>query len=109
MRWIAAALGLLLCVLTYKATAHDQYGQLRNPTTGALCCNERVEHENGHVTGDCRPTGAEFHDGTWFVRINGVRMAVPQTALIDPLPDGRCHVCEMFGNIFCFAPCAPRI
>lgn len=88
--------------------AHDQYGDWKQPDTGQSCCNERKEHD-GHVTGDCRPTAAwQDGEGIWWVRANGQNISVPPNKILPRRPDGRCHICEMHGIVFCFAPCDVR-
>ncbi len=98
MRWIAAALGILLCFLTYKATAHDIYHHWRKPDNpGVSCCNNN----------DCRPTRAFMgDDGLWRAWDGYKWLTVPREVVLptDYGQDGRSHLCEMNGYVFCFSP-----
>jgi hypothetical protein len=104
----AAILVLLLMAATVvtlrPAHGHDIYKDWK-AQSGASCCSERKEH-NGHVTGDCRPVRAvQDMNGNWIAYENGRPLPIPDHA-IRPIksPDGRSHLCEMHGHIFCFVP-----
>ena len=72
---------------------------------GGSCCSERKEVD-GYVTGDCRPARAvQDMDGNWIAYSDGKEYRIPPQA-VRPIqsPDGRSHICEMHGHIFCFVP-----
>ncbi len=84
------------------AELHDVYKAwhpLDNPKTS--CCNNA----------DCRPTRAYVDDnGTWRAW-NGLRwLLVPSDRVLptDFAGDGRSHLCENAGYIYCFTPAPPR-
>lgn len=104
----AAILALILMAaiaVTRPAHGHDIYKDWK-AQSGASCCSERKEHPSGDVTGDCRPVRAvQDMDGKWIAYENGRQFPIPDHA-IRPIksPDGRSHLCEMHGHIFCFVP-----
>jgi hypothetical protein len=108
MKWWVLAAAIILWASTFLAVpaqAHDQYKDWK-AWDGGSCCSERVEHPNGHVTGDCRPVRAtQDMDGNWIAYERGKEYRIPPQA-IRPIqsPDGRSHLCEMHGHIFCFVP-----
>jgi hypothetical protein len=84
------------------AEMHDVYKAWHppdNPKTS--CCNNA----------DCRPTRAYVDDnGTWRAW-NGLRwLAVPPDRVLptDFAGDGRSHLCENAGHVYCFTPAPPR-
>lgn len=99
------ALILAIAVTPRPARGHDIYKDWQTGS-GASCCSERVEHPNGDVTGDCRPVRAvQDLDGNWVAYEGGKEYPIPAQA-IRPIqsPDGRSHLCEMHGHVFCFVP-----
>lgn len=102
MRWLAAV--LIVVGLSIDARAHDIYGDWK-AASGASCCSERKE-KDGHVTGDCRPVRAiQDMNGNWIAFEGGQEYPIPEHA-VRPIksPDGRSHLCEMHGHVFCFVP-----
>ena len=82
---------------------HDWYEKLKQPGTGFSCCNGTI---NG-VEGDCRPTRA-FVDGEghWRAWNGSAWLMVPQERVLpaDYAGDGRSHLCEKQGFVYCFTP-----
>ncbi|MFO1081853.1 MAG: hypothetical protein U1E23_14640 [Reyranellaceae bacterium] len=78
----AATAIAVLGVLVVAAYAHDPYGSWRQPDNPAVsCCNGQ----------DCRPTRAYLgEDGRWRAW------------------DGRSHLCEAGGHVYCFSPTSPK-
>lgn len=106
--FMAATAGFVMFIaivfLVKAARAHDQYKDWTS-WDGGSCCSERKEHD-GHVTGDCRPVRAvQDMDGNWVAYGDGKEYRIPPQA-IRPIksPDGRSHICEMHGHVFCFVP-----
>lgn len=92
-------LGLGIMQFGGPARAHDQYHDWKIPGTTTSCCNDR----------DCRPTSAwQDINGGWWVRTNGQDISIPERVILPKQPDGRCHICEANGTVFCFAPCDVR-
>lgn len=91
--------------VTRLAHGHDIYKDWK-AQSGASCCSERKEHPSGDVRGDCRPVRAvQDMNGNWIAYENGRPFPIPDHA-IRPIksPDGRSHLCEMHGHVFCFVP-----
>ena len=91
------------------AQHHDMYKDWQRPDGGGSCCNAQSSDD---PNGDCRPTTAYMgDDGLWRARIkpgpNGL-VIVPRNRILNRAADGRCHVCERFGAVFCFQPCDPK-
>ncbi len=78
------------------AEHHDQYEQWKQPDNGASCCNNA----------DCRPTRARMTDRETWEAWNGYRWIPipPLKVLRMQSPDGRSHLCESNGAVFCFLP-----
>lgn len=95
------------------AANHDQY---RNWSThsGASCCKARVEREDGQITGDCRPTHARYMTDHWEAWNGDMWLYIPAEAMAPyaQIPahteDGRSHLCEVNGYVYCFVPAEPR-
>lgn len=86
---------------------HDWYEKLKQPGSGASCCNGTI---NG-VEGDCRPTRAyQKDDGNWYALLDGRWIQVPPKVVLQQLaPDGRSHICaNKTGNIYCFLGGSPK-
>ncbi|CAB4168038.1 hypothetical protein UFOVP860_89 [uncultured Caudovirales phage] len=89
------------------AQQHDIYRDWQHPTTRASCCNAQTADGQG----DCRPTRAYFGDDGLWRAWNGRRwLTVPKDRLLptDFAGDGRSHLCELHGNVFCFTPAGPK-
>ena len=89
------------------AENHDWYQGLKQPGTGASCCNG----SSGGVEGDCRPTRAYVDDdGVWRALIDGRWTVVPPRAVLQSLaPDGNSHICAgRSGTIYCFIGGSPK-
>lgn len=96
---LAVALGVLAVVLVLglpRARAHDPYTRWMVPGTFVSCCNQQ----------DCRPTRARMTDRETWQAWDGSRwLDVPADRVLRfPSPDGRSHLCEMNGTVYCFMP-----
>ncbi len=85
------------------AEFHHLYKSWRTPGNPAVsCCHDE----------DCRPTKAkQDEDGNWLAW-NGYKwLRVPHRALMPPnvAGDGRSHICERQGFVYCFTPAEPKI
>lgn len=91
-----ACAALLILLLAVPALSHEPYSQWRIPTTGGSCCNDR----------DCRPTRArQDMDGRWEAWDGWRWLPVPPLSMLPiESPDGRSHLCESNGAVFCFVP-----
>lgn len=95
-----ATTGLVLFVIgvlwSAAVWAHPPYEHWRIPTTGGSCCSDR----------DCRPTRARMDaDGRWEAWDGWRWLPVPPLSVLSiPSPDGRSHLCEANGAVFCFLP-----
>ena len=84
------------------AEMHDVYKAWHppdNPKTS--CCNNA----------DCRPTRAYVDDnGTWRAWNGLFWLPVPPDRVLptDFAGDGRSHLCESAGHVYCFTPAPPR-
>ena len=97
------AIALLLSIATAAgARAHDIYKNWHPPNNPATsCCNDS----------DCRPTQAWLGDDDLWRAWNGSTWLVipPERVLpTDYAGDGRSHLCEKVGTIYCFTPAPPR-
>lgn len=89
---------LLLCI---PAKAHDGYDNWLQPRSKLSCCNNN----------DCRPTRAYKDEAGYWHAWNGTKwLIVPPYALLesDLKKDGRSHLCESNGVVFCFSPAEPK-
>ena len=77
---------------------HDIYQHWRPPLNpGTSCCNDA----------DCRPTRAFVDDhGQWRAWNGSAWLMVPQERVLptDYAGDGRSHLCEKEGFVYCFTP-----
>lgn len=89
-------LALILLLAAGPALGHDGYELWKQPANGASCCDSR----------DCRPTRARMDDAERREAWDGRRwIKVPPGAVLPmKSPDGRSHLCEMNGAVFCFVP-----
>ena len=84
------------------AEMHDSYKAWHppgNPKTS--CCNNA----------DCRPTRAYVDEnGTWRAWNGLFWLVVPPERVLptDFAGDGRSHLCENAGHVYCFTPAPPR-
>ena len=89
---------VMLGALISSALAHDIYHQWRKPDNpGVSCCNDN----------DCRPTRAYLaDDGLWRAWDGAKWLTVPREVVLptDYGGDGRSHLCEQGGYIYCFTP-----
>ena len=86
---------------------HDQYRYWIRPFSGLPCCNTMPDG-----TGDCRPTKSFMgDDGIWRAWVGLSWIRIPESAVLPPdlLMDGRAHLCERAGSIFCFSPSQPKM
>ena len=89
------------------AENHDWYRDLKQPGTGASCCNGTTSG----IEGDCRPTRAYIgDDGVWRALIDGHWTVVPPRVVLQNLaPDGNSHICaNRSGSIYCFIGGSPK-
>lgn len=95
---------LVIASMPRPAYGHDIYKDW-TAWDGGSCCSERKE-KDGHVTGDCRPVRAmQDMDGNWIAYGDGKEYRIPPQAVRSiKSPDGRSHICEMHGHVFCFVP-----
>lgn len=111
-RFISIALGAVLLSLPAlsqtgrhgdgHAAMHDQYREWTQPDNGVSCCHDE----------DCRPTRAyRDEDGQWHAWDGKRWVAIPPNKLLptDKAGDGRNHLCERWGTVYCFSPTSPRI
>lgn len=99
-RAVATLVGLVLFVVGVLWSAavwgHEPYSGWKSPTTGASCCDHR----------DCRPTRARMDEqGRWEAWDGGRWIKIPPANVLRmKSPDGRSHLCELNGAVFCFVP-----
>lgn len=88
------------------AEHHQEYQHWKQPDNGGSCCRALTPDD---PNGDCRPTVGYMVDGQWMARVAPGRFVpVPASKILRRQSDGRCHVCERGGTIYCFAPCDPK-
>lgn len=84
------------------AQMHDQYQHWRMPDHPSVsCCNNA----------DCRPTRSYMgEDGLWRAWNGHEWLTVPPSKVlpVDHAKDGRSHLCESAGSVFCFSPSEPK-
>lgn len=97
--WGAICLGLvvvaLVALFVTPARSHEPYTEWKQPGTSVSCCDNK----------DCRPTRAYLGDDGLWRAWDGVRwLTVPREKMLPPdfAGDGRNHLCEMNGIVFCF-------
>lgn len=85
-----------------RARGHEPYTDWRMPSNPAVsCCNNA----------DCRPTRAYVdEDGIWHAWTGTKWLWVPPEKVLptDYAGDGRSHLCEQAGWVYCFTPGPPR-
>jgi hypothetical protein len=88
-----AAVALALMLLAGQAQAHGEYTELKNPNTGALCCND----------GDCAVRDpcmtSDMREG---LVVDGLCFEITQDMVL-PIPswDGQNHGCFWGGKLKC--------
>lgn len=94
--------GFAIAAIKRPAHGHDIYSDWRVPNNPAVsCCNNS----------DCRPTRAyKEDDGLWRAWDGHGWLVVPAERLLptDLAKDGRAHLCEKGGWIYCFSPSEPK-
>lgn len=99
---LAAALFTAWALIHIQAWAHDGYEDWRMPDhPESSCCNNA----------DCRPTRAfTDSDGNWHAWNGSTWLEVPKAKLLptDLKHDGRSHLCELNGHVYCFSPAEPK-
>lgn len=84
------------------AQMHETYKLWRVPNNpSASCCSNQ----------DCRPTRARVNDNGLWEAWNGQRwIVVPRDLTLPPdyAHDGRSHICEKDGQVYCFTPGEPK-
>ena len=108
VRTVATAAVILLAIwavavaLGWPVRAHGPYSDWTAPDNPALsCCNDS----------DCRPTRAYMgDDGLWraWDGINWLTIPPGRVLPTDYAGDGRNHLCEKMGAVYCFSPGQPR-
>ena len=108
IRNIATAIVIMLAVwavaiaMGVRVHAHDPYSGWRAPDNpGMSCCDNN----------DCRPTRAYMgDDGLWraWDGINWLTVPPGRVLPTDFAKDGRNHLCEKLGAVYCFTPGQPR-
>lgn len=91
-------LALLLIGAAATAWGHDIYHHWKVPANPNVSCCDNT---------DCRPTRAYLgEDGLWRAWNGTEWLTVPLGALLptDYAKDGRSHLCEKAGYVFCFSP-----
>lgn len=88
---------------------HKYYQHWKEPGTQNSCCNARIDHGNGHETGDCEPARAEIRGGDWWVYVRQIPgwIPVPDAKIIrERNPSGQeSHLCwTPARGIICFVP-----
>lgn len=93
---VLLSLAIFWIAVDKAAFAHEPYTEWRIPGTSASCCNDN----------DCRPTRARMDDNEQWEAWDGERwLKVPRDRVLGfPSPDGRSHICEAHGNVYCFVP-----
>ena len=89
---------VLLLAVAFDAHGHDIYTRWRKPDNPAVSCCDN---------GDCRPTRAWLGDDGLWRALNGDQwLTVPREIMLptDFGHDGRSHLCERDGYIYCFSP-----
>lgn len=88
--------------IAHEAWGHGPYSDWTVPgNPNSSCCNDS----------DCRPTRAYVDDNGEWRAWNGVTwLVVPPERILptDYAGDGRSHLCEKGGYIYCFTPGPPR-
>jgi hypothetical protein len=109
MRYIAPSVAkkqiiigtIVLAMIVSPVVAHDIYKDWRQPDNpNVSCCNDK----------DCRPTRAYLTDEGWRAWNGQVWLLIPKERVLptDYAGDGRSHLCESSGHVYCFSPGQPR-
>ena len=88
----------LVVAFAVAAFAHEPYSGWRQPDNPDVsCCNNN----------DCRATRAYVaDDGIWWAWDGQKFIPVPPGRVLPPdhAGDGRSHLCESGGHVYCFTP-----
>lgn len=99
--WISLAI-VFAIAFWREARGHDIYSGWSPPDNpNASCCSDA----------DCRPTRAYVdEEGRWRAWSGLAWLPVPWERILptDFAHDGRSHLCEKDGHIYCFTPGPPR-
>lgn len=100
---IVLAIGAVVSACWPKpARAHDPYSGWKQPDSPSVsCCDDT----------DCRPTRAYMgDDGLWRAWDGVAWLTIPASKVLptDFAKDGRNHLCEKMGAVYCFTPGQPR-
>lgn len=99
---LAALLAMPAFAQSPHGEMHHKYQHWRAPNNpNVSCCNNN----------DCRPTRAYVdEEGRWRAWNGSQWLVIPPDRILptDLAGDGRSHLCEVSGYIFCFSPAAPR-
>lgn len=102
MRGLAIVFVIVLAIGAAEALAHDPYSEWHAPDNpGLSCCNGD----------DCRPTRAWLgDDGRWRAWDGLGWIIIPPGRVLptDYAGDGRAHLCEKLGAVYCFSPSQPK-
>lgn len=99
---VVLAIWAVFVALGGRARAHDIYGGWTAPDNPAMSCCDNT---------DCRPTRAYMgDDGLWRAWDGLGWLTVPPGRVLPPdfAKDGRSHLCEKMGAVYCFTPGQPR-
>ncbi len=84
------------------AEMHDIYKHWNPPDNPKTSCCDNS---------DCRPTRAYVDEsGSWRAWDGNMWLVIPRARVLPPdyANDGRSHLCEKLGTIYCFTPAAPK-
>ena len=101
---LAFVFSALMILIAWRGPAHGHgpYTDWRQPNNPSVsCCNDA----------DCRPTRAFIDDdGNWEAWNGTAWLVVPWDRILatDMAHDGRSHLCEVNGYIYCFSPAEPK-
>lgn len=93
------ACGVAFC---HPARAHEPYNGWRQPDRPDVSCCDNT---------DCRPVRAYLgEDGLWRAWNDVEWLTILPGKLLPPdfANDGRKHLCEKEGRVFCFSPSRPK-
>lgn len=96
------SLWLFVSAPTTSLLAHDIYKNWHPPGNNKTsCCNDS----------DCRATRAYVDDEGYWTAWNGrtwLRIPADRVLPHDFAGDGRSHLCEKEGFVYCFSPAEPK-
>lgn len=102
--WLAFVFAALCILIAWRGPAqgHEPYTNWRQPSNPAVSCCDSA---------DCRPTRARINDAGNWEAWNGTHwLVVPWGRVLptDYAHDGRSHLCEKSGLVYCFSPAEPK-